>query len=261
VGCGKTVAAARWTLEHGGEIVTAAEIERWPWTGGKPYAAALAAEILMVDDMGIEGARSRGRAHVVNLVNARVDAGLCTVITTNLPPDLGRLRSEYPDQLTSRIWGGWVKDTRSTLDLRTLVAEPLLGRLESAATIADHYTSLDSYFGEQPPEIEDPSDHERMTALVAALGLESRQVLAVAANDPPIPAAVEPANAPALAPVGILIPGVKPLACGWCTKPLDPDAKHPRSRAGGVFCSISHRDSQVRQDRQDRAAKLAGAAS
>ncbi len=61
------------------------------------------AELLIIDDLGTESVTQYSVSCLYNLINTRINKGLCTVISTNLAPD--GLFSKYTDRITSRLIG------------------------------------------------------------------------------------------------------------------------------------------------------------
>lgn len=115
VGVGKTLAAMWWLVQSrspakvptsGVRFLTAhklARVSRYAESDMRPIERASA---LVVDDLGVEFDDSAGafRSLVDGLTAARCNAGLPTLITTNMPPDAFRAR--YGDRVADRILGG-----------------------------------------------------------------------------------------------------------------------------------------------------------
>ncbi len=100
VGCGKTVAAAMALADRGaGRFVTAFGLTRLsPYDEGEMDELETT-PLLVLDDLGSEYQDAKGflRAFLDGLVNARYDAGLRTIATTNLKA------AEFADRYGARI--------------------------------------------------------------------------------------------------------------------------------------------------------------
>lgn len=60
-------------------------------------------DLLIIDDLGCEVSNQFTVSCVYNLINTRINKGLCTIINTNLSQN--ELREKYADRITSRIFG------------------------------------------------------------------------------------------------------------------------------------------------------------
>ena len=116
-GTGKThlsTAIAKTVIEKGYEvlydsaqnIVAAFETDRFK-SGYGPYEPKadkyMECDLLILDDLGTEFVNQFTVSCLYNLLNTRINKGLCTVISTNLSPD--ELSSKYEDRIYSRIVG------------------------------------------------------------------------------------------------------------------------------------------------------------
>ncbi len=61
------------------------------------------ADLLIIDDLGAEATTQFSVAALYNLLNTRINAGIPTIINTNMSID--ELRSRYDDRITSRLLG------------------------------------------------------------------------------------------------------------------------------------------------------------
>jgi DNA replication protein DnaC len=142
VGSGKTVASARFLLAartdlwvagasgpiktwqyspHVGLFATASKLKasKLDWRAGDPtYAKALRVRFLVIDDLGAESLDSSGLwlDALVELVNARYENRLRTVITANMTPET--LRSRYGERMASRLDGSGTIVACGMRDLR-----------------------------------------------------------------------------------------------------------------------------------------------
>ncbi len=60
-------------------------------------------ELLIIDDLGTESITQYSVSCLYNLINTRINRGLCTVISTNMTPS--ELIGKYTDRITSRLMG------------------------------------------------------------------------------------------------------------------------------------------------------------
>ncbi len=111
-GTGKTVAAAWWAWKRRGRFVKASRIARMSWYDEARVDALLSAPALVVDELGTECDDGKGvwRSRIDELFDARYDAALPTVITTNLPEGtmVGGTRT-LSGLVGSRIWKRWLE--------------------------------------------------------------------------------------------------------------------------------------------------------
>lgn len=119
-GCGKTTAAA-WIVAGEKDNAlwlparTADDLDRWKEVGTQAYSVGL----LVVDDLGTERVSNSGWASetLASLWTHRLDAGLRTVVTTNLTPQ----------QVVDRYGGDRL---RSRLTQRPLVGHTTVGNVD-----------------------------------------------------------------------------------------------------------------------------------
>ena len=70
---------------------------------GMPGQRYYEAELLIIDDLGTESITQYSVACLYNILNTRINRGLCTIINTNLMPDA--LYTKYTDRIASRLLG------------------------------------------------------------------------------------------------------------------------------------------------------------
>ncbi len=117
-GLGKThlsIAIAKMVIERGYDVVYSpasamiADFEARRFGGGytdsgiSDTSKYFGCELLIIDDLGTEISNQFTTNCLYNVINGRLNAGLPTVINTNLVS--GELRSRYWDRITSRIFG------------------------------------------------------------------------------------------------------------------------------------------------------------
>lgn len=114
-GLGKThlsVAIAKTVVERGYDVLYACaidmisdfEAQRFGGSSARNDTSAYYnCELLVIDDLGTEMSNQFTATVLYNLINARLNSGLATVISTNLTPN--ELRTRYWDRITSRIFG------------------------------------------------------------------------------------------------------------------------------------------------------------
>jgi hypothetical protein len=144
VGSGKSATAARFIAEREGLMIRAGQIDRWTFVGtdgdNPGFAEAKNARWLLIDDMGMERAGSRGEEHLTEVLCARADAGRPTIVTTMLSPEDAKAR--YPEQLFSRLSIGW--RLAGGEDLRSLGVEPDTTAIRGALDLHRMISKLDS---------------------------------------------------------------------------------------------------------------------
>ncbi len=114
-GLGKThlsTAVAKVVIERGFDVVyetsqgviSAYEARRF----GGDYESCLEerfleCDLLVIDDLGVEGANQFTVSCIYNIINTRINNRRSTIINTNLSQ--GELRERYADRITSRLFG------------------------------------------------------------------------------------------------------------------------------------------------------------
>ncbi len=79
------------------------EKEHFGKANGDTLETLLNADLLILDDLGSEFSSSFNDSVIYNLINSRNNAGMPTIISTNL--SLDELTSRYDDRITSRLMG------------------------------------------------------------------------------------------------------------------------------------------------------------
>ncbi len=81
------------------------DFERAQFHGGDPDEVQkyYRADLLIIDDLGAEMTTQFTVSSLYNVINTRINAGLPTLISTNLTQ--GQLRERYTDRITSRLFG------------------------------------------------------------------------------------------------------------------------------------------------------------
>lgn len=134
-GTGKThlsLAIARVVAEKGNSVVYGSvqpllrsmENEHFGRAEGNTEEQLIDCDLLILDDLGMEFDTPFSRASLYTVLNARMQQGRPTIISSNLSFDA--LRERYGDQITSRLIGGMLpivcvgKDIRQLIRMRKL---------------------------------------------------------------------------------------------------------------------------------------------
>lgn len=78
---------------------------RWDDDGASSLDMCLAADLLVMDDLGTEFITPYTQSQLYNIINSRLLTKTPTIVSTNLEP--GELREKYPPRLVSRLTGSY----------------------------------------------------------------------------------------------------------------------------------------------------------
>ncbi len=129
-GTGKThlsLAIARAVTQRGFSVVYGSvqpllrclENEHFGRADGNTEEQLVTCELLILDDLGMEFDTQFSRASLYTVLNARLQQGRPTIISSNL--SLDAMRERYGDQITSRLIGGMVPIVCVGKDIRQLI--------------------------------------------------------------------------------------------------------------------------------------------
>ena len=79
------------------------EKEHFGKADGDTLETLLNADLVILDDLGSEFSSSFNNSVIYNIINSRSNAGMPTIVSTNL--SLDELKSRYDDRITSRLMG------------------------------------------------------------------------------------------------------------------------------------------------------------
>jgi hypothetical protein len=152
-GCGKTVAAVYLAIMQSGRFIRAAELGEMALGKAEASIESLRCEpMLLIDELGRESDIRPTPQRITDIVQSRHDAGLVTLITTQLPvdhptDDALSFSKRYGHHLVDRVDRGGGRWFSLAQQSRRTGARPVFADLHRSCMIADLVGRVESLTG------------------------------------------------------------------------------------------------------------------